>query len=135
VDTSARHRVFGRLNPPAVRAFFQKNQDRILFGTDAQVLLKGRKQPFDVTLYPTANPNMEYVDPADAAALKTWQDRAALLYSQALQYFETDRLDLEDPLRSGGSWLRTPGAKLPAEVLEKLYHANAEKLIPGIQQR
>ena len=135
VDTSARHRVFRRLNPPAVRAFFQKSQDRILFGTDGQVLLKGRKQPFDVTLYPTANPNMVYVDPSDAAALKTWQDRAAQMYSQSLQYFETDRLDLEDPLRSGGSWLRMAGAKLPAEVLEKFYHANAEKLIAGLQKR
>jgi hypothetical protein len=118
-----------------VRAFFQKSQDRILFGTDGQVLLKGRKQPFDVTLYPTANPNMVYVDPSDAAALKTWQDRAAQMYSQSLQYFETDRLDLEDPLRSGGSWLRMAGAKLPAEVLEKFYHANAEKLIAGQQKR
>jgi uncharacterized protein len=71
VDTSARHRVFGRLNPPAVRAFFGKNQDRILFGTDGQVLIKGRKQPYDISIYPTENPNQEYVDPSDAAALKT----------------------------------------------------------------
>jgi predicted TIM-barrel fold metal-dependent hydrolase len=137
VDTSARHRVFGRLNPPAVQAFFRKHQDRILFGTDGQILVKGRKPPveaFDVTIYPTQNPRMEYIDPSDAAAVKAWQDRAAQMYSQSLQYFETDRLDLQDPLRSGGSWLRMAGAKLPADVLEKFYHANAEKLIPGLKK-
>ena len=53
-------------------------------------------------------------------------------YAQYLQYFETDRLDLTDPNRSGGSWFRMPGVKLPPAVLEKLYHANAEKLIPSL---
>lgn len=137
VDTAARHRVFGRLNPPAVQAFFQKHQDRILFGTDAQVFVKGRKRPpesSNVNIYPTEDPNRDYIDPSDGAALKTWQDRAAQMYSQSLQYFETDRLDLLDPVRSGGSWLRLPGAKLPAEVLEKFYHVNAEKLIPGLKK-
>jgi predicted TIM-barrel fold metal-dependent hydrolase len=136
-DTSARHRVFGRLNPPAVQAFFQKNRDRILFGTDAQVLVKGLKKPVEsanIAVYPTEDPNREYIDPGDAAALKPWQERAAQMYGQSLQYFETDRLDLQDPLRSGGSWLRLPGAKLPAAVLEKLYHANAENLIPGLKK-
>jgi hypothetical protein len=56
------------------------------------------------------------------------------MYSQSLQYFETDRLDLTDPMRSGGSWLHLAGAKLPSEVLEKFYHANAEKLIPGLKK-
>jgi predicted TIM-barrel fold metal-dependent hydrolase len=133
-DTSARHRVFGRLNPPAIRAFFEKNQDRVLFGTDAQVLLQGRKQPYDISIYPTENPNQIFVDLTDTAAVKTWQGRAAQMYSQALQYFETDRLDLMDPARSGGSWLRMAGAKLPPVVLEKFYHGNAERLIPGLKK-
>jgi len=38
-------------------------------------------------------------------------------------------------MRSGGSWLRIPGIKLPPEVLEKLYHANAERLIPGLKSK
>jgi predicted TIM-barrel fold metal-dependent hydrolase len=137
VDTAARHRVFGRLNPPAVRAFFQKHQDRILFGTDGATLQKGRKKPpesANISLYPTENPNLEYVDPTDAAALKAWQDRDAQMYSESLKYFETDRVDLLDPMRSGGAWLRLAGARLPAEVLEKFYHANAEKLIPGLKK-
>jgi predicted TIM-barrel fold metal-dependent hydrolase len=137
VDTSARHRVFGRLNPPAVRAFFQKNQDRILFGTDGQVLLKGRKKPSEsanISLYPTEDPNLEYIDLTNTAALKTWQEREGWLYTQSLQYFETDRVDLLDPMRSGGAWLRLAGVKLPVEVLEKFYHANAEKLIAGLRK-
>jgi predicted TIM-barrel fold metal-dependent hydrolase len=137
VDTAARHRVFGRLNPPAVRAFFQKNQDRILFGTDGATLQKGLKKPREsanISLYPTENPNLEYVDPSDAAALKAWQDRDAQMYSESLKYFETDRVDLQDPMLSGGAWLRLAGAKLPSEVLEKFYHANTEKLIPGLKK-
>jgi predicted TIM-barrel fold metal-dependent hydrolase len=137
VDTAARHRVFGRLNPPAIRAFFQKHQDRILFGTDGSTLQKGLKTPAksaNISLYPTENPNLAFVDPTDAAALKAWQDRDAQLYSESLKYFETDRVDLLDPMRSGGTWLRLAGAKLPPEVLEKFYHANAEKLIPGLKK-
>jgi predicted TIM-barrel fold metal-dependent hydrolase len=137
VDTAARHRVFGRLNPPAARAFFKKHQDPILFGTDGATLQKGRKKPpasANISLYPTENPNLEYVDPTDAVALKAWQDRDAPMYSESLKYFETDRVDLLDPMRSGGAWLRLAGAKLPAEVLEQFYHVNAERLIPGLKK-
>jgi len=134
VDCAARLRILGHLNPPAVRDFFVKYQDRILFGSDDMVLLKGRKPPTssNISVYPDDGPDWLWIDPADTAAVKRWQDRAAHDYGQYLQYFETDRLDLTDPNRSGGGWLRIPGVKLPPEVLEKLYHANAEKLIPGL---
>jgi predicted TIM-barrel fold metal-dependent hydrolase len=137
VDTAARHRVFGRLNPPGVRAFFEKHQERILFGTDGAILQKGRKkraESANISLYPTENPDLEYVDPRDSAALRAWQAREAQMFSESLKYFETDRVDLLDPMRSGGSWLRLAGAKLPSEVLEKFYHLNAEKLIPGLKK-
>ena len=135
VDTAARHRVFGRLNPPAVRAFFEKHQDRLLFGTDGSILVKGRKPTgsANISIYPTVDPNLQLIDPADSAAIKAWQDRQTTMYSQSLQYFETDRLDLIDPMRSGGPWLRMAGVKLPPEVLEKFYHGNAERLIPGLK--
>ena len=110
VDTAARHRVFGRLNPPAVRAFFEKHQDRILFGTDGAILQKGRKKPAEsanISLYPTENPDLVYVDPKDSAALNAWQTREAQMFSESLKYFETDRVDLLDPMCSGGSWWRT----------------------------
>jgi predicted TIM-barrel fold metal-dependent hydrolase len=136
VDTAARQRILGRLNPTAVRDFFVKYQDRILFGTDDMVLSGGRKpgKSVNITAYPRDDPNYRWIDARDEAAVRRWQDRAAFDYAQYLQYFETDRLDLLDPNRSGGAWLRIPGIKLPREVLEKLYHANAEKLIPGLKQ-
>jgi predicted TIM-barrel fold metal-dependent hydrolase len=137
VDTAARQRIIGRLNPNAMRDFFVKYQDRILFGTDDMILSQGRKavKSGNISVYPSDDPNWLWADPKDTAAVRRWQERAAFDYSQYLQYFETDRLDLVDPTRSGGAWLRMPGIKLPKEVLEKIYHANAEKLIPGLQKR
>ena len=136
IETAARHRVFGRKNPPAMRAFFEKHQDRILFGTDGSILSGSRKDPAgsaNISIYPKDDPNWGVIDPADEADVRTWQEKAAFMYSQSLQYFETDRLDLVDPMRSGGAWLRTPGIKLPPNVLEKFYHGNAERLIPGLK--
>jgi predicted TIM-barrel fold metal-dependent hydrolase len=138
VDTAARQRIIGRLNPKAVSDFFTKYQDRIVFGTDDLTLTGGRKKAAttrNISIYPCEDPDVLYVDTKDTAAVRRWQQRAAFDYAQYLQYFETDRLDLLDPNRSGGDWLRMPGVKLPREVLEKLYHANAEKLIPGLKQK
>ncbi len=135
VETAARHRVFGRKNPPAMRAFFEKHQDRILFGTDGSILSTTRTDPAgsaNISIYPKDDPNWGFIDTADAAAVRDWQEKAAYMYSQSLQYFETDRLDLVDPMQSGGAWLRIPGIKLPPAVLEKFYHGNAERLIPGL---
>ena len=42
VDTASRQRILARVNPPAIRDFFVKYQDRILFGTDDLVLFLGR---------------------------------------------------------------------------------------------
>jgi len=134
VDCAARQRILGRLNPPAVRDFFTKYQDRILFGSDDMVLYGGRKpsESKNISRYPSDDPDLLWIKLDDAEAVKRWQQRAAHDYGQYLQYFETDRLDWTDPNRSGGAWLRIPGVKLPPEVLEKFYHANAEKLIPGL---
>jgi hypothetical protein len=134
VDTAARLRIIGRLNPPAVRDFFTKYQDRLLFGTDGGILAGGRKpsKTGNIYLYPPDDPNWIMIDPADRAAVRKWQDRSAFNYGQAFQYFETDTPGLEDPAHSGGPWLRFMGVKLPPDVLEKLYHANAERLIPGL---
>lgn len=115
VDTSARLRILGRLNPQAVRAFFTRYQDRILFGTDSSVL--------------------NNVKASDKDAVKQWQDRAARFYSRHLEYFETDRLNLVEPYGYAKDWLRLPGVKLPPAVLEKFYHGNAERLIPGLKAK
>ena len=112
VDCSARTLILGRLNPKAVRDFFVKYQDRILFGTDSSVL--------------------NNVKPDDEKAVKEWQDKAARFYSRHLEYYETDRLGLMEPYGWGKEWLRLTGVMLPPAVLEKFYHANAEKLLPGL---
>jgi predicted TIM-barrel fold metal-dependent hydrolase len=132
VDCAARLRMLGRLNPPAVRDFFTKYQDRLLFGTDSGILSGGRKKSGAITKYPSDDPDWRFIDPADKPAVEKWQVRAAQDYSQYLQYFETERVDLTDPSHSGGSWLRLFGAGLPPDVLEKFYHSNAERLIPGL---
>lgn len=134
-DTSARLRILGRLNPVAVRDFFVKYQDRLLFGTDGGILSGGRKNngSGNIFLYPSEDPNILVIAPSDVPRVKSWQDRAARDYGLGLQYFETDRPGLEDPMHSGGAWFRMNGIKLPPEALEKLYHANAERIIPGIK--
>jgi predicted TIM-barrel fold metal-dependent hydrolase len=136
VDTAARQRVLGRLNPPAVRDFFVKYQKRILFGTDNMVLFKGRKPGAsgNIAVYPSDDADWLWLDPADKEAVRRWQDREAQMYGQYFQYFETERLDLTDPNRSAGNWLRIPGIHLPRETLEHVYYANAERLLPGLKR-
>jgi predicted TIM-barrel fold metal-dependent hydrolase len=135
IECAARLRILGRLNPQAVRDFFVKYQDRVLFGTDGGVLLAGRKAGAskNITVYPVDDPDWVRVDPADADAVRRWKEKQALFYSRYFEYFETDRLDLVDPSGFAPESLRLRGAKLPAEVLEKFYHANAERLIPGLR--
>jgi predicted TIM-barrel fold metal-dependent hydrolase len=135
IECAARLRILGRLNPQAVRDFFAKYQDRILFGTDGGILLAGRKAGAskNITVYPVGDPDWVRVDPADADAVRRWKEKQALFYSRYFEYFETDRLDLVDPSGFAPESLRLRGAKLPAEVLEKFYHANAERLIPGLR--
>jgi uncharacterized protein len=115
VECGARLRFMYRYNPKAVRDFFIKYQDRILFGTDNYMI----KDP-------------KLVDNADA--LRQWQDRDAAFYSRYLEYFETDHLGILEPYGTYRDWMRLSGVKLPAEVLEKFYHGNAEKLIPGVKK-
>jgi uncharacterized protein len=59
VDTAAGQRILGRLNLRAIRDFFVKYQDRILFATDNMVLSKGRKPSTskNTSLYPSNDPD------------------------------------------------------------------------------
>lgn len=116
VECGARLRFMYRYHPQAVRDFFTKYQDRILFGTDANLL---------------TDPKM--LD--DAVKLRQWEERNAVFYSRYLEYFETDRIGIIEPYGTYSEWMRLTGVKLPPEVLEKLYHANAERLIPGLKKK
>ena len=112
VECAARLKILGRLNPKAVRDFFTKYQDRVLFGTDRDVL--------------------HGVNVADAAAVRQWQDKTARFFGRYLEYFETARTDLVEPYGFGHDWMRMAGAALPDDVLRKFYYRNAQRLIPGL---
>jgi predicted TIM-barrel fold metal-dependent hydrolase len=127
----SRLRRLSKLNPQAVRDFFTRYQDQLLFGTDGIILSGGRQKPGAIVLYPSEDPDWRFLDPAGTAAVEKWQFRTAQTYSQYLQYFEAQRVDLLD-ISQRGSWVRVLGAGLPRDVLEKFYHGNAERLIPGI---
>ncbi len=133
VECAARLRILGRLSPKTVREFFGKYRDRILFGTDGSVLTGGRKSTVkNILVYPCDDPDWVRIDPKDAEAVKRWQDRQVAVYGRHFEYFETDRLGLLEPGGFGADWMRLAGVKLPPEVLEKFYHGNAERLIPGL---
>lgn len=113
VECGARLRFMYRYHPHAVRDFFVKYQDRILFGTDNALA--------DAKLL------------NDAESLRQFEERRAIFYSRHLEYFETDHIGIIEPGGTYREWMRLTGVKLPPEVLEKFYHANAEKLIPGFK--
>ena len=136
VETAARLRLLGRVNPKAVRDFFVKYQDRILFGTDHAVLSGPRKlRGANILVYPMDDHNWTRIDPKDGPAVLRWKEGQLRFYGRNFEYYETDRIDLVDPFGRDTDWNRLSGAKLPPEVLEKLYHANAERLIPSLAQK
>jgi predicted TIM-barrel fold metal-dependent hydrolase len=133
VECAARQRILGRLNPKAVRDFFVKYQDRILFGSDGGVLLGRRRSTSpNILVYPVDDADWPAIDPKDVDAVRRWKEGQPRFYGRYFEYFETDRLDVVDPFGSESGWERLSGVKLPPDVLEKFYHANAERLIPGL---
>jgi predicted TIM-barrel fold metal-dependent hydrolase len=136
VECAARLRILGRLNPKAVRDFFAKYQDRILFGTDGMVLFTRKPSgPKNILIYPVDDPEYVRTDLRDAEAVRRWKADQARTYARYFEYFESDRTDLLDPSHFEESWARLAGAKLPPAVLEKFYHGNAERLIPGLTRK
>lgn len=111
VECGARLRFFYRYHPQAIRDFFIKYQDRVLFGSD--VFLPGD----EATL-------------SSDAARAAWRERRVQSYRSYLAYFETDHY-VTVPGGYQQQWLRLKGLKLPPEVLEKFYHRNAERIIPA----
>jgi predicted TIM-barrel fold metal-dependent hydrolase len=115
VDTAARvpeiGRVDARHDAQKMRAFFERYQDRILFGTDCGVGTDER----DLMLGSTgATPP----GPADVERFfeSTWR------------WFETGDKDIPTPTPIQGRW-NVDGIALPRALLEKVYHGNAERLL------
>jgi len=111
VECGARLRFFYRYHPQALRDFFIKYQDRVLFGSDIFM-------PGDETTL------------ASDAARAAWRERRVQSYRSYLAYFETDHY-VTVPGGYQQQWLRLKGLKLPPVVLEKFYHRNAERIIPA----
>jgi hypothetical protein len=102
VDIAARIGELGR-QPRAARKFFERYQDRILFGTDA-------------TPYDTSCPQQTYGD---------------ALYNIYFRFLETEDEYFDyapAPLPPQGRW-RIYGLGLPDTILRKVYYENAARLL------
>ena len=111
IDTAARVPEMGRHDPVQMRRFFEKYQDRILFGTDTGVgpddadMMFGSNGP----LPPTAADEERFFR-------STWR------------YFETTDKQFESPTPIQGRW-KIDGIGLPDGILRKVYYENAARLL------
>lgn len=110
VDTSARLAEIGRQDPDAVRRFFIRFADRILFGTDLA------RTPV-LTL-----PEHDGRDPALCG-----------FYAQHWRYFETAEPGLPHPFPLQGDWT-IHGIDLPEDVLTRIYYDNARRVFAALRE-
>ncbi len=111
VDTAARVPEIGRQGAAKMRRFFEKYQDRIVFGTDTGV---GESQ--DEMMYGSNGAN-----PPTAADEKRF-------YEATWRYFETTDKQFESPTPIQGRW-KIDGVGLSEAVLRKIYFENAARLL------
>ena len=109
IETGARIPEIGRHDPERMRAFFEKHAERILFGTDFQMSPGGGF---------VLGSMGESMDPPS---------RIPIFYEAHWRYFETDDRDFAHPTPIQGDWT-IDGLGLPREVLEQIYHRNAERI-------
>jgi hypothetical protein len=109
VDIAARVPEFGRGDPEAVRAFFIKNQDRILFATDFQV--------YDRMILGSGGSGPPPTE-ADARAF----------FATHWRFFETADRSFPNMTPIQGDW-PISAIHLPEDVLAKVYFGNARKLL------
>jgi predicted TIM-barrel fold metal-dependent hydrolase len=111
VDVAARVPEFGRRDPDAVRAFFVKYADRIVFATDFQVYER-------------------MILGSGGSGPAPTEDDAISFFRTHWRFFETADRDFPHMTPIQGSWTIS-GIHLPAEVLAKVYFGNAERLLAG----
>ena len=109
VDTTARVPEIGRHPAKVARALFVRHQDRILFGTDLAISPRGMQ--------------LGSVSPEPPTL-----DDAVRFYEAHYRYFETADAQFDHPTPIQGRW-KIDGISLPRDVLRKLYHDNANRLI------
>ena len=102
VETAARIAELGR-QPRASRQFFDRYQDRILFGTD-----------------PDPGPR--------AAGTETYSDAMYKIYFRFLETVDEYFDYAPSAIPGQGRW-RISGLGLPDDVLKKVYHLNADRIL------
>lgn len=109
VETGARVPEIGRHDPARMRELFVRWRERILFGTDIQM---GRSGSW------VLGSAGDDPDPPG---------RIPVFYEAHWRYFETSDRGFLHPTPIQGEWT-IDGLDLPREVLEDLYHRNAERI-------
>jgi predicted TIM-barrel fold metal-dependent hydrolase len=108
VDTAARVPEIGR-KPDEVRRLIMTHPDRVLFGTDIQLgggmLVLGAGEPYGHTRRDVDH-----------------------FFNSSYEFFETAHKGFAHPTPIQGNWT-IDGIDLPPDVLEKVYHGNAERLL------
>jgi predicted TIM-barrel fold metal-dependent hydrolase len=111
IDTAARIPEIGRHDAAKMRRFFEKYQDRILFGTDTGV---GATQ--EDMMYGSNGPEPPTLADETRFFQSTWR------------YFETRDRQFESPTPIQGRW-KIDGIGLSEPVLRKIYYENAARLL------
>jgi predicted TIM-barrel fold metal-dependent hydrolase len=115
VDTAARvpeiGRVDARHDAAHMRAFFERYQDRILFGTDVGVGVANE----DLMLGSTGE-----LPPGPADVTR--------FFDSTWRWFETAERNLPSPTPIQGRWT-IDGVALPRPILEKVYAGNARRVL------
>jgi len=111
IDTAARIPEMGRHDPVKMRRFFEKYQDRILFGTDTGI---GGSQE-----------EMMYGSNGELPPTRADEVR---FFTATWRYFETADKQFESPTPIQGRW-KIDGIGLPESILRKVYYENAVRLL------
>jgi predicted TIM-barrel fold metal-dependent hydrolase len=115
IDLAARIPEIGRVDanhdPVRMRAFFEKYQDRILWGTDVGVGPEGTAMMFGST----------GAEPATDADEQRFFDGC-------YRWLETHEKNIPTPTPIQGKW-NIDGIGLPRVILEKVYWKNAARLL------
>ena len=111
IDTAARVPEIGRQDANKMRQFFEKYQDRILFGTDLGV-----------------GPTQDDMMYGSNGELSPTLDDERRFFESTWRYFETKDRQFESPTPIQGRW-KIDGIGLSEAVLRKLYFENAARLL------
>jgi predicted TIM-barrel fold metal-dependent hydrolase len=111
IDTAARVPEIGRQDASKMRQFFEKYQDRILFGTDLGV-----------------GPTQDDMMYGSNGSLPPTLDDERRYFESTFRYFETDDKQFESPTPIQGRW-KIDGIGLSEQVLRKLYFDNTARLL------